>query len=115
MNILLEGHLRLEVLKALGGTEALYLISTDDEGFTYNREINCLIPIQEHKMISAALEKGMEATRIAQVLGVNLDRIHERENLLNGIAAEVVKMVNVRMVTQDVFRALRQIKPIRQN
>lgn len=81
MYILLDAHLRLEALKALRGTEALYLISTDDEGFTYNREINCLIPIREQKMISAALEKGMEATRIAQVLGVNLDQIHERANL----------------------------------
>lgn len=114
MYMLLDGHLRLEALKALGGTEALCLISTDDEGFTYNRQINRLTPIQEHKMIIAALKKGIEATRIAQVLGINVDRIHERENLLNGIAPEVVEMLKVRMVAQDVFRALRQMKPIRQ-
>jgi hypothetical protein len=65
-------------------------------------------------MIIAALKKGIEATRIAQVLGINVDRIHERENLLNGIAPEVVEMLKVRMVAQDVFRALRQMKPIRQ-
>ncbi|MBF6032833.1 ParB N-terminal domain-containing protein [Pseudomonas moraviensis] len=114
MYMLLDGHLRLEALKTLGGTEALCLISTDDEGFTYNRQINRLTPIQEHKMIIAALKKGIEATRIAQVLGINVDRIHERENLLNGIAPEVVEMLKVRMVAQDVFRALRQMKPIRQ-
>lgn len=114
MYMLLDGHLRLEALKALGGTEALCLISTDDEGFTYNRQINRLTPIQEHKMIIAALKKGIAATRIAQVLGINVDRIHERENLLNGIAPEVVEMLKVRMVAQDVFRALRQMKPIRQ-
>lgn len=114
MYMLLDGHLRLEALKTLGGTEALCLISTDDEGFTYNRQINRLTPIQEHKMIIAALKKGIEAARIAQVLGINVDRIHERENLLNGIAPEVVEMLKVRMVAQDVFRALRQMKPIRQ-
>jgi hypothetical protein len=114
MYMLLDGHLRLEALKTLGGTEALCLISTDDEGFTYNRQINRLTPIQEHKMILAALKKGIEASRIAQVLGINVDRIHEREKLLNGIAPEVVEMLKVRMVAQDVFRSLRQMKPIRQ-
>jgi ParB-like chromosome segregation protein Spo0J len=112
--ILLDGHLRLEALKMLGGTEALCLISTDDEGFTYNRQINRLTPVQEHKMILAAIKKGIEPTRIAQVLGVNVDRIHERQNLLNGIAPEVVEMLKVRMVAHDVFRVLRQMKPMRQ-
>jgi len=58
--MLLDGHLRLEALKALGAKEALCLVSTDDQGFTYNRQINRLTPIQEHKMIgnrSVAPEK----------------------------------------------------------
>ncbi|MDE3739387.1 plasmid partitioning protein RepB C-terminal domain-containing protein [Pseudomonas resinovorans] len=112
--ILLDGHLRLEALKALGGTEALCLISTDDEGFTYNRQITRLTPIQEHKMILAALKKGIEPSRIAQVLGVNVDRIHARQNLLDGIAPEVVEMLKVRMVAHDVFRVLRKMRPMRQ-
>jgi ParB-like chromosome segregation protein Spo0J len=112
--MLLDGHFRLEALKALGATEALCLISTDDEGFTYNRQINRLTPIQEHKMIISALKKGIEASRIAAVLGINVDRVHERENLLKGIAPEVAEMLKVRMVSQDVFRALRMMKPIRQ-
>lgn len=112
--ILLDGHLRLEALKALGANEALCLISTDDEGFTYNRQINRLTPIQEHKMIISALKKGIEATRIAKVLGINVDRVRERENLLKGIAPEAAEMLKVRMVSQDVFRSLRQMKPLRQ-
>lgn len=112
--MLLDGHLRLEALKALGAVEALCLISTDDEGFTYNRQINRLTPIQEHKMIITALKKGIEASRIATVLGINVDRVHERETLLRGIAPEVAEMLKVRMVSQDVFRTLRQMKPIRQ-
>ncbi|WP_335944420.1 plasmid partitioning protein RepB C-terminal domain-containing protein [Pseudomonas sp. G166] len=112
--MLLDGHLRLEALKALGAIEALCLVSTDDEGFTYNRQINRLTPIQEHKMIISALKKGIEASRIATVLGINVDRIHEREKLLKGIAPEVAEMLKVRMVSQDVFRSLRQMKPIRQ-
>lgn len=112
--MLLDGHLRLEALKSLGVSEALCLVSTDDEGFTYNRQINRLTPIQEHKMIISALKKGIDATRIAKVLGINVDRVHERENLLKGIAPEAAEMLKVRMVSQDVFRSLRQMKPIRQ-
>ena len=32
--ILLDGHLRLEALKVLGATDAVCLLSTDDEGYT---------------------------------------------------------------------------------
>ncbi|WP_181299059.1 plasmid partitioning protein RepB C-terminal domain-containing protein [Pseudomonas sp. Q2-TVG4-2] len=112
--ILLDGHLRLEALKELGGVDALCLISTDDEGFTYNRQINRLTPIQEHKMIMAALKKGIEPARIARVLGVNVDRIRQRQNLLNGIAPEVAEMLKVRMIAHEVFRVLRKMKPMRQ-
>lgn len=112
--ILLDGHLRLEALKRLGGTEALCLISTDDEGFTYNSQINRLAPVEEHKMILAAVKNGIAPARIAQVLGVNVDSIHERRNLLKGIAPEVVEMLKVRMIARDVFRVLRKMKPIRQ-
>lgn len=56
--MLLDGHLRLEALKALGAEQALCLVSTDDEGFTYNRHINRLTPIQEHKMIVSAMKRG---------------------------------------------------------
>lgn len=112
--ILLDGHFRLEALKFLGATEALCLISTDDEGFTFNRQIGRLTPVQEHKMILTAIKKGIEPSRIAKVLGVNVDRIHERQHLLDGIAPEAIELLKVRMVSQSVFRILRKMKPLRQ-
>jgi len=112
--ILLDGHLRLEALKSLGGTEALCLISTDDEGFTFNRQVGRLTPIQEHRMILVAIKKGIEAARLAEVLGVNVDRIYQRQHLLDGIAPEVVDMLKVKMVSQGVFNVLRKMKPLRQ-
>ncbi|WP_219063363.1 plasmid partitioning protein RepB C-terminal domain-containing protein [Pseudomonas sp. UMAB-08] len=112
--VLLDGHLRLYALKALGASEALCLLSTDDEGFTYNRQINRLTPVQEHKMILTAIHKGISPALIAKVLGINVERIHERQHLLDGIAPEVVEMLKVKMVSQDVFRTLRKMKPMRQ-
>jgi ParB-like chromosome segregation protein Spo0J len=52
--LLLDGHLRIDVLKAIGETEVAFLISTDDEAFTYNKRVNRLAMIQEHRMILKA-------------------------------------------------------------
>ncbi|MNZ98848.1 RepB plasmid partitioning protein [compost metagenome] len=90
------------------------LLATDDEGFTYNRQVNRLTPIQEHKMILEAIRKGTTAERIAEVLSVNVGRIRERQHLLRGIAPEVAEMLKTRMVSQAVFRVLRKMKPMRQ-
>jgi ParB-like chromosome segregation protein Spo0J len=112
--VLLDGHLRLEALKELGATEAVCLVSTDDEGFTYNKRINRLSAVQEHMMILRAIEKGLAPERIALALNVNVDRIRERQRLLDGIAPEVVEMLKDRIVGQAIFKHLRKMKPVRQ-
>ena len=40
--LLLDGHLRIDVLKDMGQTDVLCLVSTDDEAFTYNKRVNRL-------------------------------------------------------------------------
>ncbi len=112
--ILLDGHLRLEALKALDAAEAVCLVATDDEGFTYNRQINRLSAIQEHKMILQAIRKGVPPERIAQTLSVNVERIRERERLLDGVVPEVVDLLKDRMVSRGAFAILRKMKPLRQ-
>ncbi|MNE33188.1 RepB plasmid partitioning protein [compost metagenome] len=112
--LILDGHLRLAALKQLGARHALCLLSTDDEGFTYNRQINRLTPIQESKMIIQAIERGVSAERIAEVLNISIDRIHIRQNLLKGIATEAIELLKTRMVGQPVFHILRKMKPMRQ-
>lgn len=112
--ILLDGHLRLEALKALGAKDAVCLVATDDEGFTYNRQINRLSAIQEHKMILQAIRKGVPSERIEQTLSVNVEPIRERERLLDGIAPEAVELLKDRMVSRGVFAILRKMKPLRQ-
>src|SRR3546814_13683447 len=51
---LLDGHLRVEVLKDLGITEVECLVAADDDTYTYNKRINRLAPIQEHRKIGRA-------------------------------------------------------------
>ena len=112
--LLLDGHLRLEALKELGAETALCLISTDDGGYTYNRQINRLSTIQEHCMIRRAIDRGVPAEKIAAALKIDVRRIHERHNLLEDIAPEVVMLLKDRHVSRGVFGVLRKMKPLRQ-
>lgn len=55
--LLLEGHLRIEVLKDMGVAEVACLVAIDDEAFTYNKRVSRLAIVQEHKMILKAIER----------------------------------------------------------
>lgn len=112
--ILLDGHLRIEALKRLGINKVSCLISKDDEAFTYNKFINRLSSIQEHKMIVEAVKRGVPEHKIAQALNVNVTLIIRKRNLLDGICAEVAEMLKDKMVSGSIFEILRKLKPIRQ-
>src|SRR6266536_1401501 len=53
-HMLLDGHMRLIAMRALGYSEAQCLVATDDEAYTYNNRINRLSTIQEHFMLRRA-------------------------------------------------------------
>jgi hypothetical protein len=112
--LLLEGHMRLEILKSLGVTEVKCLLSTDDEAYTYNRHVNHIPAIAQHFMLLGALKNGLTEERIATALDVSLDTIRLRRDLLNGICPEVVQILLEKPVSTQVFAILRKMKPIRQ-
>lgn len=112
--MLLDGHVRLMILKVLGTTEAKCLISTDDEGFTYNHKINRLSAIQEHFMILRALKNGVSETRLARCLNVDVRSIRQKRDLLDGICPEAVQLLREKRATAVALRELRKVKPMRQ-
>lgn len=112
--ILLDGHMRLEALKELGEKVAVCLMSTDDESFTYNKHINRLSTVQEHKMIVRAIERGVSEERIAHALNVDVDHIIRKKTLLVGICDEVVEMLKDKMAPVATFPVLRRMKAVRQ-
>jgi ParB-like chromosome segregation protein Spo0J len=73
--LLLDGHLRIDVLKDMGETDVTCLVSIDDEAFTYNKRVNRLAIIQEHRMILKAVERGVPEERIAKALNVDVQSI----------------------------------------
>lgn len=112
--MLLDGHVRLMILKDLGRSSAKCLISTDDEGFTYNHKVNRLSAIQEHFMILRAIKNGVTESRIARCLNVDVASIRQKRDLLEGICPEAVHLLKDRRATGPALRELRKVKPMRQ-
>lgn len=112
--ILLDGHLKIEALKELGRTDVTCLISKDNESFTYNKHINRLSTIQEHRMIARAIERGVDPEMIAKALDIKVSRIIYKKNLLDGICSEAAELLKDKLVADKVFGILKKMKAYRQ-
>lgn len=111
---LLDGHLRLEALKELGIVDVECLVATDDDTYTYNKRVNRLAPIQEHRMIARAIERGVSSADIADALGLQIESVIRRFRLLEGISSEAAEMLKDTPCSMKVFDVLRQMSAVRQ-
>jgi len=111
---LLDGHLRVDILREKGQAEVVCLVATEDEAFTYNRRISRLATIQEHKMILNAVKKGVSEERLARALNVDISSIRRKRNLLAGICPEAADLLRDKHVPLNAFTELRKLKPMRQ-
>jgi hypothetical protein len=111
---LLDGHLRLDVLKESGERTVDCLVAFDDEAFTYNHKVNRLSPIQEHFMVMQAVRNGVSEQAIAAALNLHVATIREKKNLLVGVCPEAVKLLRDKDVNAGAIRELRKAKPMRQ-
>lgn len=111
---LLDGHIRIEILKERGEIEAVCLIAKDDEAFTYNKRISRMATVQEHKMILTAIKNVVPEERLARALNVNISSIRNKRRLLDGICSEVVQLLQDRHVPLNTFTELKRLKPMRQ-
>ena len=114
MYLLLDGHLRVEILKDMDETEVACLISTDDEAYTYNKRVNRIAIVQEHKMILKAVERGVSEERIAKTLNVDLKTIRQKVRMLDGICPEVVEILKDKHVPINTFRIIKRMATLRQ-
>jgi ParB-like chromosome segregation protein Spo0J len=112
--LLLDGHLRIEILKERADTHVVCLIATDDEAYTYNKRVNRLATIQEHRMILKAIEAGVPQERIAKALNVDVGSIRRKRNLLDGICPEAVELLKDKHVPIQSFGQLKKMLPVRQ-
>ena len=112
--LLLDGHLRIEILKDDGASEVVCLLSTDDEAFTYNKRISRIATVQEHKMIMKAIERGVSEQRIAKALDIDIPSLRAKMRLLKGICPEVAEMLKDKHISINAMGMLRRMAPLRQ-
>jgi hypothetical protein len=112
--LLLDGHLRVEILKDMGRTEVECLISTDDEGYTYNKRISRLAAVQEHHMMKRAIANGVSQERLARALNINVGSLQRRVRMLDGVCPEVINLLKDKPCPVKTFEILKKIVPLRQ-
>lgn len=112
--LLLDGHVRLVVLRERGATDARCLVATDDEGYTYNHKVSRLAPIQECRMVFKALAAGVAEERIARALNMSLAAVRSRRTLLNGVREEVLALLKDRPIAPSTLPLFKRVVPSRQ-
>jgi len=112
--LLLDGLLRIEALKDHGATEVECIVSKDDEAYTYNKRVSRLSPVQEHRMVVRAVERGVPEEKIAAALNLDPWTVRRRFRLLDGICPEVAELLADKPCSMVVIDLLKKMKPIRQ-
>jgi RepB plasmid partitioning protein/ParB-like nuclease domain len=112
--VVVNGNLRLHILRQIGVKTARCTIALDDESYTYNRRVNPLSPITEHFMILKAIANGVTEQRIAAALNIDVKAIVQKRNLLDGICPEAVDLLKDKRANSRTFQCLRKMKPLRQ-
>ncbi|MGF6527996.1 plasmid partitioning protein RepB C-terminal domain-containing protein [Variovorax sp. PvP013] len=113
-HLLLDGHLRLLVLRQLGRREAPCIIATDNESYTYNNRVNRMSTIQEHFMILRAIERGVSKERLARALCMDPSMLGKKVRLLDGLCEEATMLLKQHEFSPEVCSTLRKMKPARQ-
>jgi hypothetical protein len=112
--LLLDGHVRLHVLKAMDATEVPAIIECDDEAYSYNKRVNHAYAIAETFMILKALSNGVSEEMLAAVLNLDVASVRKKRTMLDGICAEAVEILCNTGTTASAFAALKKMKSVRQ-
>ena len=110
----LDGLLRKAALIEVDFNRALCRILTDCEALTYNRQVNRLSAVQEHRLIIRAADGGASKVILSQALGISVESIRDRLRMLDGICPEAVQLLADKPATRGLFQALQRMKPSRQ-
>ena len=111
---ILDGHLRIHALRELGITETFCLVSTDDERFTFDAQINNLNTFQRARMIKKAITEGISPERIGKVLGINTSDVMSDIRITNEIDPNAREILKTSPIKKSALNLLRRVKPTRQ-
>lgn len=82
---ILDGHLRVEALREIGVSEVDCLVAVEDDTYTYNKHVNRLSAVQNHRMASSATNQAV--TNILEAFF----KVKERDGALAGRWLDEIK------------------------
>ncbi|MFZ2989706.1 plasmid partitioning protein RepB C-terminal domain-containing protein [Ideonella sp.] len=98
----------------VGADTKCELFSAGANTYTYNKGVNRLSVVQEHRMIVRAAERDVSVQQLADVLAVSPGAIRQQFKLLDGICSEAGSLLADKPATHGMFKVLKQMKPFRQ-
>lgn len=111
---LVDGHVRIEVLRELGRTTVDCLLTATDDTYTFNTLVNRISAVQDHKMILRVIDSGVPVERLAKALARSPDTIRRRARLLEGICDDAAALLADTHCSAATISVLKMLKPIRQ-
>ncbi len=103
--LILDGYLRYLVCVELGVEKLPCLLYKTKEAYSFNKMVNALSPVQEHRMIRKSLETIDEKT-IARSLGINVLGDSGRRHLLSKLSEEAVKAYDATRISRACAECL---------
>ncbi|MDQ9174737.1 plasmid partitioning protein RepB C-terminal domain-containing protein [Cronobacter sakazakii] len=110
---ILDGHLRVEALKDLGIEKAPCILSSINDAFTPNKQVNHINVVEEHRMIMKSLA-NVSMEKLSAALGISIESIKDKANVMNGIDPSVIPKLSDKPIPKATFDVLRKMKPVRQ-
>lgn len=114
MYLLLDGHVRLEVLRDLQIKEAYCIVATSDEAYVADTHVNAVPPIQQQRMIGQAIDAGVSDEKIARALNRSADQVRRSQKIYRDICPEAIDLLKDKDVALETIAWLRKVKPLRQ-
>ena len=111
---ILDGHIRFYALRELGQEYVYCIVSTDDERYTFDAQINSLSSFQRASMIQKVVNGGVPLERIAESLGVSVSKLKSDMDATKGIDKAAIDILKSANVSRAALQALRKVKPLRQ-
>ena len=71
-------------------------------------------PIQEHRMIARAVQKGVSLEKLAVTLNLSEKYVRDTLNLLNGLDPAAVDILETRHMSHRAIKAFKKVLPARQ-
>lgn len=109
-----DGHMRLEAFRDLGGTVVECLVAETDDTYTFNAQVNRISAVQDHRMILQVIKSGVPIERLSRGLARTPETIRRRARLLDGICKEVAVLLGDTRCPAAAIEILKRLKPVRQ-